>query len=353
MVVAGSHGKTTVTSMILHALHKSGRKTDLMVGAQLEGFDRMVDLQAHHEWAVIEGDEYLSSPMDLRPKFLWYGPHVTVITGIAWDHVNVFPTEEDYICQFESYLDTVQPKGVVIHCTEDDKLQHVVSRVKERRPDIRWVGYHTPRHTPTSKGSAVTFDDGTALDLALLGAHNMQNLSAARACCQAMGLPTSEFDANMVDFTGASRRLEVMHEDASRDFVAFRDFAHAPSKLKATQASVVGQFPSREVTAVFELHTFSSLNETFIPQYKDAMNAVNHAIVYFDPDVVRHKRLPELHASFVKEAFGRETLEVITDTDALAQRLADVPTENHVLLMMSSGRFGGVEFSPAPRPVTS
>ena len=353
MVVAGSHGKTTVTSMILHALHKSGRKTDLMVGAQLEGFDRMVDLQAHHEWAVIEGDEYLSSPVDLRPKFLWYGPHVTVITGIAWDHVNVFPTEEDYICQFEAYLDTVQPKGVVIHCTEDDKLQHVVSRVKERRPDIRWVGYHTPRHTPTSKGSVVTFDDGTALDLALLGAHNMQNLSAARACCQAMGLPTSEFDANMVDFTGASRRLEVMHEDASRDFVAFRDFAHAPSKLKATQASVVGQFPSREVTAVFELHTFSSLNETFIPQYKDAMNAVNHAIVYFDPDVVRHKRLPELHASFVKEAFGRETLEVITDTDALAQRLADVPTENHVLLMMSSGRFGGVEFSPAPRPVTS
>ena len=142
MVVAGSHGKTTVTSMILHALHKSGRKTDLMVGAQLEGFDRMVDLQDHHEWAVIEGDEYLSSPIDLRPKFLWYGPHVTVVTGIAWDHVNVFPTEEDYIGQFEAYLDTVQPEGVVIHCTEDAKLQDVVSRVKERRSDIRWMGYH-------------------------------------------------------------------------------------------------------------------------------------------------------------------------------------------------------------------
>ena len=353
MVVAGSHGKTTITSMILHALHREGRPTDLMVGAQLEGFDRMVDLQDAHEWAVIEGDEYLSSPVDLRPKFLWYGPHVTVVTGIAWDHVNVFPTEENYIAQFEAYLQTVQPEGTVIHCTEDDTLNEVVGRVKAIRSDIHWVGYETPHHGPTPKGSVVTFQEGHEIQLALLGAHNMQNLAAARACCTAMGLSEKAFDQHMQDFTGAARRLEVMHEDLDCAFVAFRDFAHAPSKLKATQASVVGQFPSRGVTAVFELHTFSSLSKAFIPQYKDAMNAVDHAIVYFDPEVVRHKRLPELSAEFVQGAFGRDTLEVITDRDVLARRLASVPREQHVLLMMSSGRFGGVEFSPNPRPVTS
>ena len=353
MVVAGSHGKTTVTSMILHAMRKGGRPTDLMVGAQLDGFDRMVDLQESHEWAVIEGDEYLSSPIDMRPKFLWYGPHVTVITGIAWDHVNVFPTEENYIEQFRLYLNTVEPRGTVVHCTEDALLNSVVDKMKTERSDLQWIGYKTPRHAPTSQGSRVTFDDGASLDMALLGAHNMQNLVAARHCCEAMGMSTADFDRHMADFTGAARRLEVTHEDIDAGFVAFRDFAHAPSKLRATQASVVGQFPNRGVTAVFELHTFSSLNRAFIPQYMDAMNEVDHAVVYFDPEVVKHKRLPELDAAFVREAFGRDTLEVITDKTMLHRRLEAVPSQNHVLLMMSSGRFGGVEFSPAPRPETS
>ena len=353
MVVAGSHGKTTVTSMILHAWHTSGRHADLMVGAQLEGFDRMVDLQEHHEWAVIEGDEYLSSPVDLRPKFLWYGPHVTLVTGIAWDHVNVFPTEEDYIQQFRTYLQTVQPGGTVVHCAEDALLEAVIDDVRSIRSDIDWVPYSTPDHAPTEGGSQVTFEGGATMEVALLGAHNMQNLAGARACCSAMGMDVAEFDAHMLDFTGAARRLEVMHEDKSQRFVAFRDFAHAPSKLKATQASVVGQFPQRQVTGCFELHTFSSLNKAFIPQYADAMNAVDHAIVYFDPAVVSHKRLPALDAEFVKKAFGRESLEVITSKEALAKRLDTVPLSDHVLLMMSSGRFGGVEFNPTPRPATS
>ena len=352
MVVAGSHGKTTVTSMILHALKKAGRTTDLMVGAQLEGFDRMVDLQASNDWAVIEGDEYLSSPIDLRPKFLWYGPHVTVITGIAWDHVNVFPTEQNYIDQFQTYLHTVEPNGTVVHCTEDEKLNHVIDAVKKEREDIKWVGYGTPEHGPTASGSRVTFD-GQTMDMALLGAHNMQNLAAARASCQAMGLAVEEFDRHMLDFTGAARRLEVVHDDEGRRFTAFRDFAHAPSKLRATQASVVGQFPSRQVTAIFELHTFSSLNASFIPQYHEAMNAVDHAVVYFDPAVVAHKRLPELSIEMVKDAFGRGSLEVITDKGELQMRVDRVPQNDHVLLMMSSGRFGGVSFNPTQRPTTS
>lgn len=353
LVVAGSHGKTTVTSMILHAMNKSGRRTDLMVGAQIKGFDRMVDLQDNHEWAVIEGDEYLSSPIDSRPKFLWYGPHVTVVTGIAWDHVNVFPTETSYIRQFEMYLATVQMNGIVIHCMEDDTLNTVVSRIKSSRPDIQWVGYATPSHTPTTHGSIVTFEDGTSLSLDLLGAHNMQNLAAARACFRAMGYTTNEFDKHMRDFTGAARRLEIIHEDVARNFVAFRDFAHAPSKLRATQASVVNQFPNRKVTAVFELHTYSSLSKSFIPQYSEAMNEVDHAIVYFDPSVVQHKRLEELSPEFVKVSFARDNLEVFTKTNDLKRRLSKVPSENHVLLMMSSGRFGGVIFNPAPHPATS
>lgn len=354
MVVAGSHGKTTITSMILHAFHASGQRTDLMVGAQLEGFDRMVDLQPEHEWAVIEGDEYLSSPIDRRPKFLWYAPHVTVITGIAWDHVNVFPTEENYIDQFRQYLQTVEPGGTVVHCAEDALLDALVREVKPLRTDIQWVAYETPQHSPLPQGSQVEFDgDSPAMSVALLGAHNMQNLAAARACCHAMGMANVEFDQHIANFTGAARRLEIAHEDMAQGFTVFRDFAHAPSKLRATQASVVGQYPDREVTAVFELHTFSSLNKAFVPQYKDAMNAVNHAIVYFDPAVVEHKRLPELDAAFVKEAFGRASLEVITDATELSERLQSVPQHNHVLLMMSSGRFGGVTFNPTPHPATS
>ena len=354
MVVAGSHGKTTITSMILHAFHASGQRTDLMVGAQLEGFDRMVDLQPEHEWAVIEGDEYLSSPIDRRPKFLWYGPHVTVITGIAWDHVNVFPTEENYIDQFRQYLQTVEPGGTVVHCAEDALLDALVREVKPFRTDIQWVAYETPKHSPLPQGSQVEFEaDSPALSVALMGAHNMQNLAAARACCHAMGMTHAEFDKHIANFTGAARRLEIAHEDMTQGFTVFRDFAHAPSKLRATQASVVGQYPDREVTAVFELHTFSSLNKAFVPQYKDAMNAVDHAIVYFDPAVVAHKRLPDLDAEFVKEAFGRESLEVITDATKLSERLLSVPQHNHVLLMMSSGRFGGVTFTPAPHPATS
>ena len=352
-VVAGSHGKTTVTSMVLHAMNKAQVSTDLMVGAQLEGFDRMVHLDEHNEWAVIEGDEYLSSPLDSRPKFLWYGPHVTVVTGIAWDHVNVFPTEDMYLDQFRKYLLTVMENGTVIHCSEDAKLSKLVEEAKSLRPDVTWVPYRTPSHSPTDTGSRVAFDDGQSMDLALLGAHNMQNLAAARECCQAMGMSTSDFDRGMADFKGASRRLEIAHQDLASHFVAFRDFAHAPSKLKATQSSIAGQYPNRKVTACFELHTFSSLSAQFLPQYRNSMNSVDHAVVYFDPEVVAHKRLPKLEVEFVRSCFGREDLEVITDKEELHRRLEIVPRENHVLLLMSSGRFGGVEFNPNLRRASS
>ena len=240
----------------------------------------------------------------------------------------------------------------MVYCEEDAKVCDVVAEVKSERPDISWIPYRTPEHRPTSTGSQVSWG-GDFLDMKLLGAHNMQNLAAAREACHAMGLSHEAFDRNMASFTGAARRLEVAENDENRAFTAFRDFAHAPSKLRATQASVVGQFPEREVTAVFELHTFSSLNKAFLPQYEAAMDAADKAVVFFDPDVVAHKRLPELDAGFVKGCFGREDLEVVTSVQALEARLADVPSENHVLLLMSSGRFGGANLSPARRPATS
>ena len=353
VVIAGSHGKTTVTSMILHALRGAGISTDLMVGAQLDGFDRMVHLAESNEWAVIEGDEYLSSPIDRKPKFLWYAPHVTVLTGIAWDHINVFPTEEEYIDQFRMYLQTVQPQGTVVHCEEDPLLDRIVNEVKSLRQDIQWVGYGTPKHHPTPTGSTVHFDSSQSVPVQLLGAHNMQNLAAARATCKAMGMHQAEFDHLIGTFTGAARRLEVAFEDQDNQFIAFRDFAHAPSKLRATQASVKGQFSKRAITAVFELHTFSSLNRDFLPQYIHAMDEVDHAIVYFDPEVVSHKKLPPLSKEFVMDCFGRDTLEVITSKDHLRDRLHEVPQRNHVLLMMSSGQFGGVTFIPNQHQETS
>jgi UDP-N-acetylmuramate: L-alanyl-gamma-D-glutamyl-meso-diaminopimelate ligase len=341
VVVGGSHGKTTITSMILHVLSTSGRKTDYMVGAQLEGFDRMLELDNDHDIAIIEGDEYLSSPIDKRSKFLHYKPHVAIITGIAWDHINVFPTEESYLESFRDFLRTLEPDGTVVYCAEDDKLVKLVTEARQSRPDLNFIEYFTPQSVPGNTSTTITYRDGTQYNTNLVGAHNYQNLAGARTVCAQIGISESTFDNAIEGFSGASRRLEVSTE--REGYTVFRDFAHAPSKLKATQAGVVGSFPERKVTAVFELHTFSSLNIDFLPQYKDSMNSVDKAIVFYDPEVVAHKRLPAISVNEVIEAFNRPDLEVITTVADLEARLEIIPRDNHCVLMMSSGRFGGAK----------
>lgn len=341
IVVGGSHGKTTITSMLLHSMSKSGIKTDFMVGAQLEGFNRMLELSKDNEYAVIEGDEYLSSPIDRRSKFLHYRPHIAIITGIAWDHINVFPTEESYLDTFREFIDTIEQNGTLVYCEQDKQLCNLIDECKEKRTDIRFIPYSTPHSTPGKTSSKIEFQDGTILETQLVGAHNYQNLEGAKAICNEIGISSTDFTSSINGFKGAARRLEVITE---RDgFTAFRDFAHAPSKLKATQAGVVGSFPNRKVTAVFELHTFSSLNKDFLPQYEGSMNSVDKAIVFYDPKVVEHKRLPAISPDEVKNAFNREDLEVITCVDELSSRLKEMPSENHCVLLMSSGRFGGAE----------
>ena len=341
IVVGGSHGKTTITSMLLHTMSKVGKSTDYMVGAQLEGFDRMLDIQPGNEFSVIEGDEYLSSPIDRRSKFLHYKPHIAILTGIAWDHINVFPTEECYLETFREFISTIEHGGTLVYCSKDKQIKKLVDEFSSTRKDLNFVGYSTPHSIPGDGTTEVTFSDGSKLLTPLVGSHNYQNLEGAKQLCRAIGISSTEFTSAIKDFKGAAKRLEVISE--TKDFIAFRDFAHAPSKLKATQAGVVSSFPNRGVTAVFELHTFSSLNKEFLPTYKDSMNAVDNAIVYYDPKVVKHKRLPEISPEEVVKAFNRDNLEVIISDKKLEARLAEIPRENHCILLMSSGRFGGAE----------
>lgn len=343
VVVGGSHGKTTVTSMILHVLNALGRNADYMVGAQLAGFDRMLKLDEANDLAIIEGDEYLSSPIDRRSKFLHYKPHLAIITGIAWDHINVFPTEESYLDTFREFIGTMAQDATLAYCSEDPKLIRLIEEAQVKRPDIHFAPYNTPTSIPGNGSSEITYSDDTCVKTALVGAHNFQNLAGARTVCKSLGIEVREFDEAIEGFTGASRRLEVAVDRPEKNFTIYRDFAHAPSKLKATQSGVVGSYPDRSVTAVFELHTFSSLNKKFLPQYKGSMNAVDHAVVFYDPEVVKHKRLPAISKQEVIDCFEREDLEVITSVDQLENRLQEIPKENHCVLMMSSGRFGGAE----------
>ena len=341
VVIGGSHGKTTVTSMLLHVLHGIGKKVNYMVGAQLEGFDRMVALNDQLDMAIFEGDEYLSSPIDRRPKFFWYKPHFAILTGIAWDHINVFPTEAEYDSQFAKFIDTLAPNATLIWCEEDEKLQKIVA--ERTRTDIRCIPYRTPSHQPMANGQMrVAFDEDHHIETHLVGSHNIQNLSGARKLASILGISEALFDAEIVGFSGAARRLESLH--STKDFQAFRDFAHAPSKLKATTSGVKASYPDWELTAFFELHTFSSLNKDFLPSYVDSLRDADHAVVYYDPAVLSHKNMPKLDPAFIRDCFGEVTdLEIITSFKTLEKRFDSVPRKNHVLLMMSSGWFSGLD----------
>jgi UDP-N-acetylmuramate: L-alanyl-gamma-D-glutamyl-meso-diaminopimelate ligase len=340
IVIGGSHGKTTITSMLLHAYKVINDPVNFMVGAQLNGFDRMVQLDPNVHTAVFEGDEYLSSPLDHRPKFFWYQAHFTLLTGIAWDHINVFPTEENYIEQFDYYLETLAPNAFVIWCKEDEHLATVVRRSK--RKDLTFIPYHTPVTTPARDGQTILkWDDGTESITPLIGTHNMQNVAGARALAACTGIEEADFDQAMGSFTGAARRLELLQETES--FTAFRDFAHAPSKLRATTGGVKDAFPNRHLTAVFELHTFSSLNKDFLPTYREALARADEQVVYYDPEVLAYKQLDALSPEFVAECFGpSDRLRIINSKSELQAYLDSQNKSNSVLLLMSSGWFGKV-----------
>ena len=333
IVVGGSHGKTTTTAMILYALRKAGIEADYMVGAQIAGFDTMVRLSDTAKYAVFEGDEYLTSPLDRRSKFLLYHPHVAILTGIAWDHINVFPTFPEYVDTFRKFVDLIEPNGRFIYFSGDENLREIASHA---RKDITLLPYDTPAHTVEN---GITKIANTRLSV--FGKHNLQNMHAAQLACESTGISEDLFYEYLSDFTGASNRLEKIcsHDDS----VAFKDFAHSPSKLKATINAVREQYPEKKLIACMELHTFSSLMADFLPQYKDCMAEADVAFVYFNPKVIEHKHLTPITAEEVRKAFGTENVTVFTDSNALQEALGKQNYKNTALLMMTSGTFDGID----------
>jgi UDP-N-acetylmuramate: L-alanyl-gamma-D-glutamyl-meso-diaminopimelate ligase len=340
IVIGGSHGKTSITACILHVLRFHNRTFDYAVGAQLAGFDLMVQLTEDAPIIIIEGDEYLSSPVDLRPKFHLYQHHIGVISGISWDHINVFPTEEIYREQFRIFADMTPKAGVLIYDRDDEQVQLVSVPTNS---DVTYIGYGPHENVIRDGRTFLITKKDEEVPVQVFGEHNLRNISAAKEVCKQLGIKGKDFFKAIESFPGAARRLELVREGATS--VVYKDFAHAPSKLKATATALKTQFPARRLVACLELHTFSSLNPDFLPQYAHCFDAPDVAVVYFNPHVLEHKRLPPLAAATVAAAFQRPDLNVITDSAELAAFLRSQSWANANLLLMSSGTFDGLDLA--------
>ncbi len=337
VVIGGSHGKTTITSMLLHVVNELKMNVDYMVGAQLEGYDCMVKLSEDAPIMLLEGDEYLSSPIDRRPKFHLYHPDIAIISGIAWDHINVFPTFENYVDQFDIFCQKIEKGGTLIYNKEDEEVRKLGEKYAST---IRTIAYETPLYDVTPAGTRLHFE-GKSYELQIFGGHNLQNLMGAMRVGEAMGIDPHAFFEAISSFTGAGKRLQKVVENDT--FTMFKDFAHSPSKLKATTKAVKEQFAERKVIACMELHTFSSLKKEFLPHYKDAMEKADEAVVYFNHEVVHHKKLEPITKEMVKEAFGGD-VKVMTETSEVLDYIHSHKWNNSVLLMMSSGTFDGINY---------
>lgn len=338
VVIGGSHGKTTITSMILHVMQYHDIDVDYMVGAQLDGFDIMVKLTDTNDFIVLEGDEYLSSPIDRRPKFHLYQPNIALLSGIAWDHINVFPTYEGYLEQFKIFVDSIVKGGSITYNEEDDEVKRVVEASENT---IRKLPYHTPEYTVENGKTLLETPEGP-LPIEVFGKHNLNNLAGAKWICQHMGVDEDDFYEAIASFKGASKRLEKLAE--GKNSIAFKDFAHSPSKVKASTKAVKEQFPDRTVVACLELHTYSSLNADFLKEYKNTLDAADVAVVFYSPHAVEIKKLKEVTKDQIAKAFERDDLIIYTNPDDFRNFLFSQNFENKALLLMSSGTYGGLNF---------
>lgn len=346
VVVGGSHGKTTTTSMIMHVLRRLALDFDYLVGARLEGFDQSVNI-THAPVIICEGDEYPASAIERKPKFHFLFPHVAVLTGIAWDHINVFPTFEFYLEQFIIFINKIEEGGVLIYNESDPVLKKLVE--DNRREDIRYQAYGVPEHTIADGKTSVTVD-GITGSLKVFGNHNLMNLLAAYYCCHELGVNATDFISAIASFTGAAKRLELL---ASNDTTnVYRDFAHAPSKVKATIEAVKQQYPGRKLIGILELHTFSSLNEQFMGEYKGAMDKADAAIVFYSKHALELKRMPDLPAEKVTEGFAKQGLMVMNDKETLWNWLQDQSYTNSNLVLMSSGNYDGLDMLTFAKQIT-
>ena len=338
VVIGGSHGKTTITSMILHVLDYNDIEVDYMVGAQLEGFETMVHLTKENEFMVLEGDEYLSSPIDRRPKFHLYKPNIALLSGIAWDHINVFPTFEGYVNQFRIFTDSLTDGGIMVYNEEDTILKEVV---ESSTHSIKKYEYSTPVYQIDDGVTYIDTPDGL-MPLEIFGDHNLQNLAGAKWVCQHMGIDEEDFYEAIASFKGASKRLEKIAE--SSETVIYKDFAHSPSKVKATTEAVKKQYAQRDVIACLELHTYSSLNAEFLAEYNGALDKADKAVVFYSPHAVKIKQLDSVSEQQISNAFQRNDLIIFTNPTEFKEFLFSQNLHQSALVLMSSGNYGGLDF---------
>ncbi|MDA7706613.1 Mur ligase family protein [Flavobacteriaceae bacterium] len=346
VVIGGSHGKTTITAMILHVLNYHDIEVDYMVGAQLEGFDVMVKLTDDADFMVLEGDEYLSSPIDRRPKFHLYQPNIALLSGIAWDHINVFPTFENYLEQFKIFVDSITVGGSISYNSED---LNVKSIVEDSDNQIRKFPYQTPEHTIDGGVTYLDTEEGP-LPLEVFGAHNLNNLAGSKWICQQMGVDQDDFYEAISSFSGASKRLELVAKNAN--CVVYKDFAHSPSKVKATTEAVKSQYPNRPLVACLELHTYSSLNAEFLDHYKGTLDAADTAVVFYSPEAVEIKKLNSVSEIQIETAFERKDLIVFTDPMLFKNYITSLEFTQKTVLLMSSGSYGGLDFAALKNKVS-
>ena len=338
VVIGGSHGKTTITSMVFHVLSYHEKEVDYMVGAQLEGFETMVHLTEENDFIVLEGDEYLSSPIDMRPKFHLYKPNIALLSGIAWDHVNVFPTFDNYLEQFRVFTDSMVNGGIMVYNEEDINVKEVVDSSENH---IKKYPYQTPNHFIKDGVTYLETSEGD-LPLEIFGKHNLQNLAGSKWICQHMGIDEDDFYEAIASFSGASKRLEKVAEN--NDTVIFKDFAHSPSKVEATTRAVKNQYNNRKVLACLELHTYSSLNADFLSEYKGSLDFADKAVVFYSPDAVKIKQLKEVTKKQIADAFQYDDLIIYTNPQEFKDFLFSENLKETVLLFMSSGNYGGLDF---------
>ncbi|WP_289038927.1 Mur ligase family protein [uncultured Zobellia sp.] len=337
VVIGGSHGKTTITSMILHVLNYHDREVDFMVGAQLEGFERMVHLTDDNDFMILEGDEYLSSPIDRRPKFHLYKPNIALLSGIAWDHINVFPTFDNYVEQFQIFVDSIVKGGSITYNEEDIEVKKVVEASENA---IRKLPYTTPEYSIEDGTTLLETPEGP-MPIEVFGKHNLSNVAGAKWICQNMGVDEDDFYEAIATFSGASKRLEKIAE--GKTSVAYKDFAHSPSKVAATTKAVKEQYANRKLIACLELHTYSSFNPEFLKEYKGALDAADEAVIFYLPESVAIKKLKEVTPEQISEAFERKDLNIFTNAESFKDFVFNQNYDNSVLLLMSSGNYGGLD----------
>ena len=337
VVIGGSHGKTSITSMILHVMNYHDKEIDYMVGAALDGIDNPVHLTEENDFIVIEGDEYLSSPVDRRPKFHLYQPNIALLSGIAWDHINVFPTYDNYVEQFRIFIDSIVNGGILVYNEEDPEVKRLA---EETENPIRKHPYQTPEYHIDGDHTILDVPEGE-MPLEIFGKHNLNNLAGAKWICQHMGIDEDDFYEAISTFKGASKRLEKIAE--SNSSVIFKDFAHSPSKVRATTAAVKEQYPNKKLVACLELHTYSSLNSDFFKEYNNTLDEADVSLVFFSPEAVANKKLEAVSADQIREAFNKKGLKVFVNPEDFRNELQQIDLQNSALLMMSSGNYGGLD----------